>query len=363
MSRVRRRIPPPETEKGVDGVSPRVAKTTVDPSPRPTPVLPTTPTGPAGHPPARSGDGPPADAVPPAGSPAPPATSDARPDRGERDAGGPVQRALAILELLGAAEDTSSLGVVEIARQLGRDKSQVSRALKHLADAGFVDRESGTLRYRIGTRLFALGTRAIERRLRDEADVLVEREAARLGERVEVCVRAGDECLTVSTAAPDSELRAVGWVGRLVPLSCTAAGRALLFDLDAADVARLVAGDGLAQAGPAAPRSLDELVARTAEDRERGWSIARHEMDRGLLSVGAPVRDARGALVAAVTVSGPDSRLDPVLDDIRSAVLRAANDLSTSLGAAGARAPRRPRSGTISPAPPPGTTSVREGAS
>lgn len=300
-----------------------------------------------------------------AAEPAGPAAPADEPIRRE-DHGGPVQRALAILEVLGSVDDGAALGVVEIARQLGRDKSQVSRALKLLADAGFVDREVGSLRYRVGTRLFAIGARAVGQRLRDEADALVEREAARLGERVDVCVRSGGTCMTVSTAAPETELRAVGWVGRTVPLVCTAAGRALLFDLDASAIARLVVADGLPAAGPAAPRSLDELLARTAEDRAHGWSCTRHEMDRGLLSVGAPVRDARGAVVAAVAVSGPDSRLDPVLDEVRSAVLRAATDLSRNLGGArgnGAHAPpgdppapprRSPRRSTLAP--------TREGA-
>lgn len=255
---------------------------------------------------------------------------------------GPVQRALAILVLLGTPGSPSSLGVVEIARKLGRDKSQVSRVLKVLADAGFVDREAGTLRYRIGTRLFSVGATAVDQRLRDEADVAVAREAALLGERVEVCVRGGASCMTVSTAAPDSELRAVGWVGRTVPLSCTAAGRALLFDLDPAAVARIIVPEGLARFGPSAPRSLDELLTRIAEDRHRGWSIARQEMDRGLLAVGAPIRDATGVVVAAISASGPESRIEPVLEHVQAAVLRAAANLSTSLGAVSDSAPRRP---------------------
>src|ERR1700742_3492188 len=90
------------------------------------------------------------------GSSAVPAAREQRDEVG----GGPVHRALAILELLGTPDGPSSLGVVEIARQLGRDKSQVSRVLKLLADAGFVDRETGSLRYRIGTRLFAIGATA-----------------------------------------------------------------------------------------------------------------------------------------------------------------------------------------------------------
>ena len=294
---------------------------------------------------------------------------------GDASGGGQVHRALAILELLGDPESAglggpagtlevpTSFGVVEIARTLGRDKSQVSRLLRLLADAGFVEREAGTLRYRIGTRLFSLGVRAVSRRLRDEADALVEREAALLGERVEVCVRSGGSAMTVATAAPDSELRAVGWVGRTMPLSCTAGGRALLFDLDTAAVARLLVPEGLAAAGPAAPRSLDELVVRLAEDRARGWSLARHEMDRGLLAVGAPVRDSAGRVVAAVTVGGPDSRIDPVLAEVSTGVLRGAADLEAALGAPGTpvspsgagpppRTPHQRRPPTTPPAPP-----------
>lgn len=258
--------------------------------------------------------------------------ADGRAGSGRDDAGGPVQRALAILELLGDPDGRSSLGVVEIARRLGRDKSQVSRVLKLLADAGFVDREAGTLRYRIGTRLFAIGASAVDQRLRAEADAVVEREAARLGERVEVCVRSGGSAMTISTATPDSELRSVGWIGRTTPLACTAAGRALLFDADDADIARLLVPIGLAMPGPEAPRSLDDVLVRLRADRERGYALSRHEMDRGLVAVGSPVRDAGGRVVAAVAASGPESRLDAALSEASAVVVRAGATLSHALG-------------------------------
>jgi len=58
-----------------------------------------------------------------------------------------LQRAIAILVTLGSDAVTrrDSVGVVEIARLVGREKSQVSRALKALADAGLVDRDPETL--------------------------------------------------------------------------------------------------------------------------------------------------------------------------------------------------------------------------
>src|SRR5262249_61633705 len=65
-----------------------------------------------------------------------------------------LTRAIAILTVLGSPESTSGdgLGVVQIARLVGREKTQVSRTLKTLAEAGLVTRDPDTLRYRLGWR-------------------------------------------------------------------------------------------------------------------------------------------------------------------------------------------------------------------
>jgi DNA-binding IclR family transcriptional regulator len=226
------------------------------------------------------------------------------------------------------------MGVVELARRLGRDKGQVSRMLRGLADAGYVEREPRSARYRLGARLFALAAHAVDERLRSEADILVEREAVQIGERVEVGIRSGALCLTLATAAPDVELRAQGWVGRTVPLESSAAGRALLFDHGEDAVARLLVLGGLeGGARPAAPGTLDGLLERLRVDRRRGWVLAEQEAGSDLVAVGAPVRDATRRIVAAVSASGPRTRLDRALGTISTAVLRAASELSTALGA------------------------------
>ena len=252
-------------------------------------------------------------------------------------------RALVVLEILGEPTGAGGMGVVELARRLGRDKSQVSRMLRALAVAGYVEREPRSARYRLGPRLFALAAHAVDERLRDEADALVERESARIGERVEVAVRSGGFALTLATAAPDVELRAQGWVGRTVPLASSAGGRALLFDHPDDAVTRLVVLRGLEGAGPSAPRSLDELLTRLRDDRARGWALAREESGSDLVALGVPVRDASRRIVAAVSVSGPGTRLQPALTAVSVAVLRAADELSTALGHDVVPPPRRPR--------------------
>jgi DNA-binding IclR family transcriptional regulator len=238
-------------------------------------------------------------------------------------------RALTVLEMLGAPEGAEGLGVVEIARRLGRDKSSVSRMLRGLAEEGYVEREPRSGRYRLGARLFALAAHAVDERLRAEADLLVERESVRLGERVEVGVRTGGLCLTLATAAPGLELRTVGWVGRTVPLAGSALGRALLADLADDDVARLVVLGGLP--GAVAPRSLDALLVGLRDDRRRGWTLADDDAG-GLAALAVPVRDATRRVVAAVGLSGPRSRLASGLEEAAAALVAAAGALSGALG-------------------------------
>ena len=70
-------------------------------------------------------------------------------------------RDVALLEALASDEAgrTDGLGVAAVARLTGREKSQVSRALRALADAGLVERDEDTLVYRLGWRLFSLAAR------------------------------------------------------------------------------------------------------------------------------------------------------------------------------------------------------------
>src|ERR1044071_8401662 len=83
-----------------------------------------------------------------------------------------LRRDLDLLEALASAEAqrAGGLGVVRLAALTGREKSQVSRALKALALEGVVERDPDTLRYRMGRRLFSLVARSAEVRLRGAAN-------------------------------------------------------------------------------------------------------------------------------------------------------------------------------------------------
>ncbi|WP_329235471.1 MULTISPECIES: IclR family transcriptional regulator [unclassified Streptomyces] len=245
-----------------------------------------------------------------------------------------VHRALDVLRTLGQGP----MGVQEVARTVGREKSQVSRTLKVLAEEGFLERDPGSLRYRIGWQLLALAASAGEDRLHREAPQVLRELVHQVGEPAYLTVLSGHSVVTVLTERTSRTLQAQEWIGRTSPLNCTSAGRALLFGLPDDQVGTLlVTGEGVRLPGTdAAPRDVPALLERLRTERARGYAVAAEEMEPGLIAVAAPVHDHRGDVVAALNVSAPVFRLPPeAVPGVVDAVVTAAHRLSARLNGAG----------------------------
>src|SRR5690242_3067142 len=91
------------------------------------------------------------------------------------------------------AQRRGGLGVLDVARIVGREKSQVSRGLRTLADLGLVDRDPETLDYRLGWRLFTLAARAGDAQLLNVAPAALGALVARLGETAHLSVLQGTD--------------------------------------------------------------------------------------------------------------------------------------------------------------------------
>jgi len=101
-------------------------------------------------------------------------------------------------------------------------------------------------------------------------------------------------------------LGATNWLGRELPLHCTAAGKLFL----AHAAAQLPAGP-LCSPGPATITDRDQLQRELEAIREQGYATLVDELEDGLSAVGAPVRGGGGAVIAALTVAGATVRLPP----------------------------------------------------
>ncbi|GLY40136.1 IclR family transcriptional regulator [Amycolatopsis sp. NBRC 101858] len=244
---------------------------------------------------------------------------------GTRRPGHGLRRDLDLLEALASpeAQRAGELGVVRLAQLTGREKSQVSRALKALAEEGVVERDPDTLGYRLGRRLFSLVARTAEDRLVRAAEPVMRDLSAELEETVHLCVLHEEEVLTLLSVSGHS-FRVHGWEGRGVPAHCTSAGRVLLLD---------ASPDDLYVRFPEPPaHALPELWAKIQRARRDGYARVREEFEAGLVGVSAPIRDFRGRVAAALNVSAPAGRLGERLDAAGRVTAEAAARVSAQLG-------------------------------
>ncbi|MFO7278867.1 MAG: IclR family transcriptional regulator [Thermoanaerobacterales bacterium] len=250
-----------------------------------------------------------------------------------RRAGG-LARDLDLLRALATVPpDQGGLGVMRLAEIVGRDKSQVSRAMRALEAVGLVERDVRTLEYRLGTEVFALAAKAGPNRLLRTAPPHMQALAQQLDETVHLCVLAGTGVLTVaSVPAPSHSFRATGWEGRVVPAHCTSAGRVLLMDAELPFIEQRFAG-GDFSGGPG-NRTTDpaSLWSEICAARRRGYALVDEDFEPGLIGASAPVRDHHGRIVAAVNVSASKERSHARLRAMGEATALAARRLSEALG-------------------------------
>jgi DNA-binding IclR family transcriptional regulator len=246
-----------------------------------------------------------------------------------------IRRGIEVLLSLATDEaiEQGGLGVTRISERLEREKSQVSRALKALAEYGLVERNRDALTYRLGWRIYALAQRAGQPRFLEEAAPALGRLVSQLNERAHLSVLQGSTALTLLSDSPGRAVEAVGWVGRTTPAYCTSAGQALLLDHDLEALQALFVDVELQPLGPNTVRSIDELAQRLRAAREVDWVIADEEFEQGLIAVAAPVRDAGGRIVACLNVSAPRFRFADQAQDAAQLVHSEAERLSQALGA------------------------------
>jgi DNA-binding IclR family transcriptional regulator len=210
----------------------------------------------------------------------------------------------------------NGLGVVRIAVRLGREKSQVSRALRALEDEGLVERDPHTRTYQLGWGLYSLAARGVETRLVLAASAPLRRLADQQRADVRLCVLIGREVLTLISLPP------VRAAGAETP-SQTPCGPVLALDWPDAALRELV---------PDGPSDHSNLLASCAEARARGY-VHFPETDTSPARYAAPVRDFRGIVLAALQLAqrpGEESAGNGTLP--WDAVVYEANALSAELG-------------------------------
>ncbi|KAA8997152.1 IclR family transcriptional regulator [Paenibacillus spiritus] len=230
-----------------------------------------------------------------------------------------VERALDILLCF---TRSTELSLTEIAAAISLHKSTVHRLLATLEEKGFLTRDAATDKYRLGIRIWELSTR-LPVTGEPAALLLPQMESLRdrLGETVSLYLRDGLERVRIQAVQSHQAIRRVAQIGARLPLSVGASSKVLAAYappevqqqlLDAADWPAFIDKAGYI-------RQLEEV-------RRLGFAVSFEEREPGAAAVAVPIVGRSGAVAAALSLSGPVSRLSRETLANYAAVLKDAAD-------------------------------------
>ncbi len=218
-----------------------------------------------------------------------------------------LRKALRVLECFSLQEPR--LALTEIARRAGLPLSTAHRILATLRDARVVEQEGDRDLYRLGVKLFELGSMVLANmELHREALPFIEELGRETGETVHLGVFDGAQVVSIEKMDSPHGLASHVTIGKGAPAYCTGVGKALLAFQPEAVLDRLCR-HGLVRHTPQTLVDPAKLRRELERVRETGYAVDDMEHQAGVRCVAAPIRNHTGTVIASLSVSGPATRI------------------------------------------------------
>jgi IclR family pca regulon transcriptional regulator len=227
-------------------------------------------------------------------------------EEGDRDFVRSLERGLEVIRALGHPGPGATLA--DVARIIGASRASTRRSLLGLQALGYV-RSDGRL-FSLTPKVLSLGYGYRSRlALPEVARPHLQRLMEETGEFSSLSVLDGDETVCVARVAPPRIMNVAMPVGTRLPAYATCVGRVLLAELPAQEIDAYLDRVELRPLTPATLTTPGALRAELGRVRRRRWALVDQELERGLRSAAAPVRDAAGHVIAAANVGALAGRI------------------------------------------------------
>lgn len=231
--------------------------------------------------------------------------------------------------LVRVLESERPIALSDLASASGIPKSTASRLVSALERQGLVEQDGERGRLRPGPAILRVAERSmIERSVVELARQSLDSLAQISGETINLAVPARDGVEHVAQVESQHFLGAGQWLGRSVGYHCTAVGKVFMAFGRATTPAR-----ELEQMTPQTITDPAALRAQLEEVRREQFATAVDELEIGLAAIAAPVRGAGGEVIAALSISGPTTRMTPArIAELKPTLIDEAAALSRRLG-------------------------------
>jgi DNA-binding IclR family transcriptional regulator len=242
-----------------------------------------------------------------------------------------VERAARILTCFD--NENPAMSLTEIAQAVDLHKSTTHRIVTTLLHYGFLERASDGQRYCLGIRLANLGFRVIQRMdIRREAIPVMRKLRDQWDETCDLSIYDDNHVFYIEVMHSNHALTIAAAVGQHLSAHCTASGKLFLANMKSQDLDSFLERT-LDSHTCNTLTSPDELRSQLQQIREQGFSVDQEEYEAGICAVSAPIRDQSGAMVAALSIPSPTSRMTSTrITEISTALIEASQSISHRLG-------------------------------
>lgn len=216
-------------------------------------------------------------------------------------------RGLAILEAVAGSGEPVPLK--DLTALLGIDRSSAFRLATTLKRHRFLAVSPGRTDYVLGSSVWRLSRKCGLNLLTSLCREQLRKLSARTGETAHVAVRDGTFALFIDHCTPSARVVTVlGQTGEMVPLHCSAHGKALIAGMNTVQLRGLFGTTRLAQRTSRTIVTIARLAKACARTAKEGVATDEGEDVEELRCVAAPIRDQDGVIVAAIGISAPVTR-------------------------------------------------------
>jgi IclR family transcriptional regulator, acetate operon repressor len=231
--------------------------------------------------------------------------------------------------LVRVLESEEPVALTDLASASGIPKSTASRLVSALERRGLIEQDGERGRLRPGPAILRIAERSmLERNVVELARPSLDALAAASGETINLAVPAHNGVEHVAQVDSAHFLGTGQWLGRVVDYHCTAVGKVFM-----AFGRAPLPTEPMARHAPATITDPRRLRAECKDVERTGYATAVDELEPGLAAMAAPVRGARGDVVAALSITGPTLRMTPPrIRELQPILIDEALAMSRSLG-------------------------------
>lgn len=241
-----------------------------------------------------------------------------------------VDNALRLIDILCEVEE---IGVTELSREMGLGKSTAFRLLATLENRGYVRKDEENNKYRLGMKFAYVGTIVLNRmELAKYSRPYLEELTQRFNEASHLVTMEDDGYVRfLDKVRGSSFVHMESFVGGKKPSYCTGTGKVLLANMPIEKAKAHLLNQKMKAKTEKTITEINHMIEELEKIKLQGYAIDDEESELGLTCYAAPIYNASNEVIAAISLSGPTSRMKNKKEEMIPSVVETAKKISQSI--------------------------------